>query len=96
MIVYIFIDSRTNERVHKIETTGQIHVRKTMYMFVEKKLYLVQDEPQLHVFKEHNLNVYTVKLNDVNSNLDDEAYKTEVLNNIQDIIRDAKINKIVD
>lgn len=97
MIVYVFTDASTGERLHTVKVDGSLDIYEGSYMWIDAVLYTITKKPVFHVFKENNLNVYFVELTRMSRGENDEEEHIEKLkNSISDLIRDSAIGNILD
>lgn len=97
MIVYVFIDTTTGERLHTVKVYGGLNIDESSYMWIDNVLYAIVKKPVFHAFKEENLNVYFVEVAKMSRNEnDEEKYIDRIKNSISDLLRDSKIGNILD
>lgn len=94
MLAYIFIDKKTKKRLHKIYCDSALDIQTGQDIVIDKELHVVTESPKLYILTEYNLNVYEVYVRSI-GDYNNVNYK-KFLDNIKDIVRDAKIKKITD
>lgn len=94
MIVYLFKNKNLSETIHRIKSEGGLELHDSMSIYIKQSLYIISGKPKLHIFKEYNINVYEVEVSKITDELEDD-YNEDILNDIQDYIRETKINNIV-
>lgn len=97
MILYVFTDASTGERLHTVKVDGSLDIYEGSYMWIDAVLYTIAKKSVFHVFKENNLNVYFVELTQMSRGENDEEKHFEyVKKSIHDLIRDSVIGNILD